>query len=103
MTDADMRHYASAYQLPEQLRAGLGLYRTYQKNRVFMRSHRDELDVSIFLIEGDYGSGKPGPTANELTKKFGCRNVIAQVATGCGHFMASEQPHVIADLLQNQA
>lgn len=103
MTDADMRHYASAYKLPEQLRAGLGLYRTYQKNRVFMRSHRDELDVPLFLIEGDYGSGKPGPTAKELTQKFGCRNVIAQVAPGCGHFMATEQPQVIADLLQNQA
>lgn len=103
MTDADMRHYASAYKIPEQLRARPGLYRTYRKNRVFMRSHRDELDVPLFLIEGDYGSGKPGPTANELTKKFGCRNVTAQVAAGCGHFMASEQPHVIADLLQNQA
>src|SRR5258708_28259453 len=103
MTDAEMRHYASAYQLPEQLRAGLGLYRTYRKNRVFMRSHRDELDVPIILLEGDYGSGKPGPTAKELTKKFGCRNVIAQVVRGCGHFMADEQPQVIADLLQSKA
>lgn len=103
LTDGDMRHYASAYKNPEQLRAGLGLYRTYQKNRVFMRSHRDKLDVPLFLIEADYGSSKPGSTANELVRKFGCLNVIAQVATGCGHFMASEQPQVIADLLQNQA
>lgn len=103
MTDADMRHYASAYKTPEQLRAGLGLYRTYRKNRLFMRSHRGELDVPILLLEGDYSSGKPGSTANELTKKFGCRNVTAQVPTGCGHFMATEQPQVIADLLQNRA
>ena len=103
MTDAEMRHYASAYTLPEQLRAGLGLYRTYHKNRVFMRAHRDELDVPLFLIEGNYVSNKPGPTANELTKKFGCRHVIAQVPAGCGHFMATEQPQVIADLLQHYA
>ena len=104
MTDADMHHYASAYHMPEQLRAGLGLYRTYQKNRVFMRAHRDALDVPLLLIEGDHmGKGSPGPTANELTKKFGCRKVIAQVPAGCGHFMATEQPQVIADLLQNQA
>lgn len=102
MTDADMRHYASAYKLPEQLRAGLGLYRTYQKNRVFMRSHRDELHVPILLLEGDYGSGKPGLTAKELANKFGCRNVTAQVVVGCGHFMTDEQPRVIADFLQNQ-
>ncbi len=103
MTDADMRHYASAYTTPEQLRAGLGLYRTYRKNRAFMRAHRDELRVPLFLLEGDYGTGKPGPTAKELTKKFGCRNVIAQVVRGCGHFMADEQPQVIADLLQSKA
>ncbi len=103
MSDAVMRHYASAYTTPEQLRAGLGLYRTYRKNRAFMRAHRDELRVPIFLLEGDYGSGKPGPTAKELTKKFGCRNVTAQVVIGCGHFMADEQPQVIADLLQSKA
>src|SRR5258706_11852700 len=95
MSDAVMRYYASAYTTPEQLRAGLVLYRTYRKNRVFMRSHRDELDVPIILLEGDYGSGKPGPTAKELTKKFGCRNVIAQVVRGCGHFMPDEKPQVI--------
>ncbi len=102
MTDADMRHYASAYKIPEQLRAGLGLYRTYQKNRVFMRSHHDELHVPIHLLEGDYGSGKPGRTAKELANTFGCRNVTAQVVVGCGHFMTDEQPRVIADFLQNQ-
>ena len=103
MSDAVMRHYASAYTTPEQLRAGLGLYRTYRKDRAFMRAHRDELRVPLFLLEGDYGSGKPGPTAKELTKKFGCRNVIAQIVIGCGHFMADEQPQVIADLLQSKA
>lgn len=103
MSDAVMRHYASAYTTPEQLRAGLGLYRTYRKNQAFMRTHRDELQVPILLLEGDYGSGKPGPTAKELTDTFGCRNVTAQVMVGCGHFMADEQPHVIADLLQNHA
>ena len=103
MTDADMRHYASAYTTPEQLQAGLGLYRTYRKNQAFMWAHRDELRVPILILEGDHGSGKPGPTAKELASKFGCRNVTAQVVVGCGHFMASEQPHVIADLIQNQA
>src|SRR5258708_24678883 len=103
MSGAAMGDYASAYPPPEHLRAGLGLCRTYRKDRAFMRAHRDELRVPLFLLEGDYGSGKPGPTANELTKKFGCRNVIAQVAAGCGHFMASEQPQVIADLLQSKA
>lgn len=103
MTDADMRHYASAYKTPEQLRAGLGLYRTYRKNQAFMRAHHDELHVPILLLEGDYGSGKPGSTAKELADTFGCRNVTAQVVVGCGHFMTDEQPRVIADLLQNQA
>ena len=103
MTDADMRHYASAYEIPEQLRAGLGLYRTYRKNQVFMKAHRDELHVPILLLEGDYGSGKPGPAAKELSNKFGCRNVTTQVVVGCGHFMTDEQPHVIADLIRNQA
>ncbi len=103
MSDAAMRHYASAYTTPEQLRAGLGLYRTYRKNRAFMREHGDELRVPISLLEGHYFSDKPGPTAKELTQKFGCRNVTAQVVIGCGHFMAEEQPQVIADLLQSQA
>jgi pimeloyl-ACP methyl ester carboxylesterase len=103
MSDAVMRHYASAYTTPEQLRAGLGLYRTYRKNQAFMRAHRDELQVPILLLEGDYGSGKPGPTAKELANTFGCRSVTAQVMAGCGHFMTDEQPHVIANLLQHHA
>ena len=103
MSDAVMHHYASAYTTPEQLRAGLGLYRTYRKNQAFMKAHRDELHLPILLLEGDYGSGKPGPTAKELANKFGCRTVTAQVMVGCGHFMTDEQPHAIADLLQNQA
>ena len=102
ITDADMRHYASAYATPKQLRAGLGLYRAYRKNQVFMRAHRDELHVPILLLEGNYVSNKPGPTANELVKKFGCRNVTARVMAGCGHFMSTEQPQVIADLLQSK-
>src|SRR5258708_27919081 len=68
-----------------------------------MKAYRDELQVPILLLEGDYGSGKPGPTAKELANKFGSRNVTAQVVVGCGHFMTDEQPHVIADLLQKQA
>jgi len=61
MTDADMRHYASAYKIPQQLRAGLGLYRTYRKNQAFMmKAHRDELHVPILLLEGDYGSVSQG-------------------------------------------
>jgi hypothetical protein len=68
-----------------------------------MRAHRDELLVPILLLEGDYGSGRPGPTAKELANKFGCRIVTAQVMVGCGHFMTDEQPHVIADLLQKHA
>ncbi|MBA3822719.1 MAG: alpha/beta hydrolase [Ktedonobacterales bacterium] len=103
MPNAVMRHYASAYATPAQLRAGLGLYRTYRKNRAFMRAHRDELRVPIFLLEGDYGSDKPGPTAKELTQQFGCCNVTAQVVSGCGHFMAEEQPQVIAELLRSKA
>lgn len=103
MTEADMRHYASAYKSREQLRAGLGLYRTYQQNRLFMRSHREELNVPILLIESDYGSSKPGPTAKQLKAKFGCYNVTAKVVEGCGHFMPEEQPQSIADLIRSYA
>ncbi|GBF75017.1 putative alpha/beta hydrolase [Paenibacillus sp. 598K] len=100
MTDADMRHYASAYRHRDQLRAGLGLYRTYRQNQSFMRSHRETLDVPIVIIESDYGSSKPGPTAKQLQEKFGCRHATAIVVAGCRHFMPEEQPQAIADLIQ---
>jgi pimeloyl-ACP methyl ester carboxylesterase len=103
MTDADMRHYASAYKSREQLRAGLGLYRAYRQNRLFMRTNREELNVPILLIESDYGSSKPGPTAKQLKEQFGCRNVNAKVVEGCGHFMPEEQPQLIADLIRSSA
>ncbi len=100
MSDTVMRHYASAYATPEQLRAGLGLYRTYQENRDSCSPRRDA--CAYFPPRGTMAPVSR-PTANELTKKFGCRKVTAQVVTGCGHFMADEQPQVIADLLQSKA
>lgn len=103
ITDDDIHHYVSAYKSPEQLQAGLGLYRTYGQNRQFMRAHREKLDVPIFLIEADFGSSKPGPTAKQLKEQFGCRNVTAHVVEGCGHFMSEEQPQVIAELIRKHA
>ncbi|WP_164821342.1 alpha/beta fold hydrolase [Paenibacillus koleovorans] len=103
MTEADMRHYASAYGSREQLQAGLGLYRTYRQNQLFMRAHREELNVPILLIESDYGSSKPGPTAKQLQEQFGCRTVTAIVVEGCGHFMPEEQPQSIAKLIRSNA
>jgi len=95
-----MRHYASAYTSRAQLTAALGLYRAYRKNRVFLKSHRETLDIPILILEGHYFSEKPGPTAKELRNTFHCKDVTAQVVSGCGHFMTDEQPDVIASLLR---
>jgi pimeloyl-ACP methyl ester carboxylesterase len=103
ITDAEMNHYANAYKTRDQLRAGLGLYRTYHQNRTFMRKHREKLRVPILILESDYGSSKPGPTAKQLKEQFGCCNVTAKVVKGCGHFMPEEQPQTIADFIRKYA
>jgi len=103
LSDTVMRHYADAYTKPEQLRAGLGLYRAYRMNRKFMRNHLDALHVPILLLEGHYFSDKPSPLAKELSTSFGCLEVNARVVKDCGHFMAIEQPTAIANILHNHA
>lgn len=103
MTDVDMSHYASSYKTSEQLRSGLGLYRAYKENRLFMRTQRKELKVPILLIESDYGTSEPGSTAKQLKEKFNCLNVTAKVVGGCGHFMPEENPQAIADFIRRYA
>lgn len=100
ISEDDAERYAVAYKSMSQLKAGLGLYRAYKQDRKFVRDHRDQLDVPLVIVESDFGSKEPGPTAKQLRDSFGCTNVEAFVAVGIGHFIPSEAPEFLAEIVR---
>jgi pimeloyl-ACP methyl ester carboxylesterase len=104
ISDADVKHYARAYAAPEQLRAGLEFYRrAYPASETFNAEERGTVDVPIVLAGGDHAMGRLVPRLGEALRKHGCTSVIVEVIKDSGHWVADEQPAIVAELIERHA
>lgn len=103
ITDAEVTHYANSYSAPEQLRAGLGFYRAFPADEKFNAGQRSALNVPIVLAGGDHSVGPNLPRIAESLRKNGCTNVITRVIAKSGHYVADEQPEMVAELIGRYA
>jgi pimeloyl-ACP methyl ester carboxylesterase len=103
ISDYAATHYANAYGRPEQLRAGLEFYRAFPANERFNAARRSALDVPIVLAGGDHSFGKLIPQVAEALRRHGCTRVTIEVIKRSGHFVADEQPEVVAELIERYA
>lgn len=103
VSDADVTHYASAYAAPEQLRAGLEFYRAFPVDEKFGEAQQSAIDVPIVLAGGDHSMGEFNLRSAESLRKHGCANVTAEAIKNSGHFVAEEQPEIVAGLIERYA
>jgi len=96
-------HYANSYSAPEQLRAGLGFYRAFPADEKFNAGQRSRLNVLIVLAGGDHSVGPNLPRIAESLRKNGCTHVITRVIAKSGHYVADEQPEMVAGLIERYA
>jgi pimeloyl-ACP methyl ester carboxylesterase len=101
--EADAAHYVNAYSTPEQLRAGLELYRALPADAKFNAAHRDRIDLPLVLAGGDHGFGPLLPGLAKTLRKYGWRHVTAELIANSGHYVADEQPEAVAALIERYA
>jgi pimeloyl-ACP methyl ester carboxylesterase len=104
ITDAEVRHYALAYGSQRQLRAGLEFYRTaYPAAEKFNVTERATIAVPIVLAGGDHAMGMLFPKLADSLREHGCANVAVEIVRNSGHWVADEQPEIVAELIERHA
>ncbi len=103
ITDADATHFADAYTAPQQLRAGLDIYRAFPANEKFNASSQSAIAVQIVLVGADSSFGKLNPKIAESLRAHGCANVTTEIIENSGHYLVDEQPQAVAKLIEDHA
>jgi pimeloyl-ACP methyl ester carboxylesterase len=100
---ADVTHYARAYAAPGHLRAGLGFYRAFPADEKFNAAQQNAIDVPIVLAGAENFMGRVNPAIVEALRKHGCANVTTVAIKNSGHYVAEEQPEIVAQLIERYA
>jgi pimeloyl-ACP methyl ester carboxylesterase len=103
ISDADLAHYARSYGSPDQLRAGLEVYRAYPLNARFNASRREPIGVPIVLAGGEHSQAPLNQQVARALRDHGWRNVSVEIIANSGHQVIDEQPAAVAALLERYA
>jgi pimeloyl-ACP methyl ester carboxylesterase len=103
ISEEDLAHYVGSYASPDQLRAGLEVYRAYVANERFNADQRGPIDVPIVLAGGEHSLAPFNSTVAESLRAHGWRNVFVEVIANSGHQVIDEQPAIVADLIERYA
>lgn len=94
--EATIDAYAEAYASPGGMRAGFEYYRAFpQDERDNARYAETRLTMPVLALGAEFSGG---PSIAEMMKGL-AENVRGGVVKGAGHWLAEEQPTVIADHL----
>lgn len=103
-SDADVAHYAQSYAAPDHLRTAFEFYRAFPANEQFNAAERSPIDVPIVFGAGDRDAfAKYVPTIAEAMRAHGCTNVQIEFIRNSSHYVAQEQPGVLAELIERYA
>lgn len=103
-SDADVARYALSYSAPEHLHAAFEVYRSFAANETFNAEHQDTFDVPLVLAVGG-----ESPFLNDLSamadalRAHGCTSVTTEVIDGSSHYVADEQPGIVAEFIEKYA
>lgn len=103
VTNDDVARYAKAYAAPEQLRAGLEMYRALPADEKFNEAQRDAIDLPFVLVGGENSFAGLLPKLAEDLGAHGCANVTVEVVKNGRHYLADEQPETVAVLIERYA
>ena len=103
-SDADVARYALSYSAPEHLHAAFEVYREFVADEKFNAEHQDRFDVPLVLaVGGESPFFNDLPTMAEALRAHGCTNVTTGVIDGSSHYVADEQPGIVAELIEKYA
>lgn len=100
ITDTDTAHYANSYATAAQLRAGMEFFRAFPANEKFNTAQQSVLDVPIVVAGGDKSFAELLPKMAEDLRAHGCQNVVVETIKDSGHYVADEQPTIVAELIE---
>jgi pimeloyl-ACP methyl ester carboxylesterase len=103
ITDADVAHYVNSYAAPDQLRAGMEFYRAFPAVEKFNAANRSAINAPIVLAGGDNSFGRLNPRVAESLRAHGCAIVRVEIIKNSGHYVADEQPEIVAELIERHA
>ena len=103
ITESEIAVYAKAYGSPDQLRAGFELYRAFDDDAAFFKSHNEPFDVPMLVVGGQYSMQATLPVMAKSFADSGATNVRTAVIAGAGHWLADEQPARTAAVLEEFA
>jgi pimeloyl-ACP methyl ester carboxylesterase len=104
ISDAEVAEYVSAYAAPDQLRAGLEVYRRgYPSSEEFNASRRNATNVPIVLAGGEHSLAAVNPIIADALRATGWSEVTLAVVSDAGHWVVDEQPAQVAELIERHA
>jgi pimeloyl-ACP methyl ester carboxylesterase len=96
ISEADLDIYASAYAMPGAMRAGLEVYRAFDRdvedNRTAIRQF-GKLTIPVLAMGGEIST--LGPLMGEMMQEV-AENITAVRVPGTAHFIAEENPSTMA-------
>lgn len=103
VTETDVIRYANSYAAPEKMRAGLEFYRAFPDDEKFNSAQQNAIEVPIVLAGADNGMAEINQRIAESLRKHGCANVATEIIENSGHYVAEEQPEIVAELIERYA
>jgi pimeloyl-ACP methyl ester carboxylesterase len=97
ITDDDIDHYAAIYAAPGALRAGLELYRTFDRDIADNRqslAERGKLTMPVLAVGG--AASTTGPLMAEMMREV-AEDVTELRVTRAAHWIAEENPEALGD------
>lgn len=102
-SEADMAHYTRAYRAPEQLRAGLEIYRAFPADEAFVDAQRDRIELPLVLAAADQSFGPIIPELSNNLSGYGWTNIRTEIVPNSRHYVMDEQPDYMATLIERYA
>jgi pimeloyl-ACP methyl ester carboxylesterase len=103
-SDADIARYAKSYAAPEHLHAAFEIFRAFPATGKFNAEQTSQLDLPLVIAAGSNSLlSRDLPTLAEALHEHGCVNVKTELIQGGNHYVADEQPSIVAELIEKYA
>lgn len=99
ISEREIAVYAKAYGSLDQLKAGFELYRAFDDDAAFFKSHNEPFDVPMLVVGGEYSMQATLPVMAKSFAASGATTVRTAAVAGAGHWLANEQPARTAAVL----
>jgi pimeloyl-ACP methyl ester carboxylesterase len=96
ISDADVAIYAQGYEGPQRLAAGFALYRAIPLDIARNERHTETVDPPIHLAFAEYCHATVLPEVAAGLGEAGTRYVATSIIADSGHWVAEEQPAMVA-------